>query len=377
MSAIVIIGPAFPLRGGIAAFNERLAAELGAMGHEVILYSFSLQYPALLFPGKTQYREGPPPPGLDIRTRINAIHPFNWWSVGRELRRLQPDMVITRFWLPFTGLSLGAVLRRFRRGSRSPVVCIADNVVPHEHRPGDRLLTRYFLGACDAFVAMSSPVLRDLRRFTDKPVAQVPHPLYDHFGPAMPRAEARRRLGLDDGGKVLLFFGFIRRYKGLDLLLQAMARPALAAAGVRLLVAGEFYEDPAPYLDYIQREGLASRVILHDRFIPDAQVGAYFCAADAVVQPYRSATQSGITPMAYHYERPMIVTRTGGLPEMVADGETGLLCDPDPGAIAEAVMTFYAGDPDRFLAALRNHKEKYSWRRMAESLLALGRGEKP
>lgn len=372
MSSIVILGPAYPLRGGIAAFNERLAVELQRMGHRVVLYTFSLQYPAILFPGKTQYTDTPPPDRLDIRVTINSINPLSWWLTGREIKNIRPDLVVTRFWIPFMAPSLGSILRRVRRNNHTRIVCIADNIIPHEKRPGDQVLTRYFTRACDAFIAMSKPVVKDLKKITPKPVSLVPHPLYDQFGERVDQRTARRHLHLPEEGRILLFFGFIRKYKGLDILLEALGSPALKAQNIRLLIAGEFYEKKEPYEQLLQKYGLQESVFLHHHYIADEAVKYYFCAADAVVLPYRSATQSGIAPMAYHFERPMIATRVGGLPDTIRPGETGLLCEADPASLAEAINRFYITEDTPFLPYLRREKQKYSWKNMAEAVLASG-----
>jgi glycosyltransferase involved in cell wall biosynthesis len=372
MASVIILGPAHPLRGGIAAFNERLAQELLEMGHQVTLYSFSLQYPSLLFPGKSQYTSAPSPEDLDIRTKVNAINPLNWLKVGREIKHLKPDLIITRFWLPFMAPSLGTILRRVRKNKHTRVVCIADNVVPHENRPGDKAFTSYMLHSCDAFIVMSGTVLDDLKKRTSKPVERVAHPLYDHFGEKVDKAAARAALKLPADGKLLLFFGFIRRYKGLDLLLEAMGDPRVRELQIRLLVAGEFYENETPYQQLIQKYGLQDALLLHTHFISDEQVHYYFSAADAVVLPYRAATQSGIAPMAYHFERPMLATRVGGLPETIPDGKAGLLCEPDGASLAGAILEFYRLGESYFTPSLLREKQKYSWRTMATTILRLG-----
>jgi glycosyltransferase involved in cell wall biosynthesis len=372
MSYVVIIGPAHPLRGGLASYNERLARQFLSAGHRVTILTFSLQYPGFLFPGTTQYSSEPAPADLDIRVCINSVNPFNWLKTGRMLRRMKPDLVVVRFWLPFMGPALGTILRFVRGLKETRVVCIADNIIPHEHRPGDKLFTKYFTQSADAFLTMSEKVLSDLRQFDDRKPAQfVPHPLYDNFGEAIPRSEARALLGLPAEGRIILFFGFIRKYKGLDLLLEAMADPRIGAAGIRLLVAGEFYEDEAPYRALLQRPEIAERVIMRTNFIPDSEVRNYLCAADLVVQPYRSATQSGVTPLAYHFETPMLVTRVGALPDMVPDGEVGIVCEPDPTAIAEGILRFYETGADHFIPHIRSEKRKYTWQRIQETLQSL------
>jgi glycosyltransferase involved in cell wall biosynthesis len=369
---IVIIGPAHPLRGGLASFNERLARQFASTGHRVIIYTFSLQYPGFLFPGTTQYSDEPAPAGIDIRVRINSVNPLNWWRVGREIRALRPSLLIVRYWLPFMGPALGTILRLVRRHADTRVVCIADNIIPHEKRPGDRAFTRYFIGAVDAFVTMSRKVLEDLRAFdAQKPARFVAHPLYDNFGEPVDRNDARKALGLPTDEKIILFFGFIRPYKGLDMLLDAMSVTRIREEGIRLLVAGEFYEDSKPYLDQIERLGLTDRVILHTAFIPDSKVKYYLCAADLVVQPYRSATQSGVTPLAYHFGKPMLVTNVGALADMVPHEQVGIVTAPDPAAIAAGVLRFYALGEAHFIPYIQQEKRKYTWLRLEETIQSL------
>ncbi|MGZ5286977.1 MAG: glycosyltransferase, partial [Flavisolibacter sp.] len=314
---VVIIGPAHPLRGGLATFNQRLARQFTSEGHDCSIVSFSLQYPGFLFPGTTQYSSDPAPGDIKIHTLINSINPLNWFSVGRQIKKWEPDLVVVRFWLPFMGPALGTILRQVGRNKNTRIVCIADNVIPHEKRPGDRPFTRYFLGACHAFITMSEKVLADLKTFTGKPALQVQHPLYDNFGAIINKDEARSKLLLGHEQKLVLFFGFIRQYKGLDLLFRAMADERIRKAGIRLLVAGEFYEDAQPYHELLDSLDISDLVILKTNFIPDSEVRNYLCAADCVIQPYRNATQSGVTPLAYHFEKPMIVTNVGGLPALV------------------------------------------------------------
>ena len=375
--SVVIIGPAYPLRGGLATFDQRLAREFIQQGYDCRIYSFSLQYPDFLFPGTTQYSTDPPPEGLTILSRINSINPFNWWSVGRELRRLKPDLIVVRYWLPLMGPALGTILRRVKKNRHTKIIAITDNVIPHEKRPGDIPFTRYFLKSCDGFITMSEKVMQDLRIFQpDKPARQVLHPLYDNFGEPIPQNAAReglraRGVNIGDTDRLLLFFGFIRKYKGLDIALEAMADPRIRAQGIRLLVAGEFYEDAGPYQEQIARLGIEDLLVLRTDFIPDSQVRDYLCAADAVIQPYRNATQSGVTPLAYHFEKPMIVSDVGGLPALVPHEKVGLVAAPEPAAMADAILRFFILGAAHFLPALRTEKEKYSWSRLVETILTL------
>jgi glycosyltransferase involved in cell wall biosynthesis len=270
------------------------------------------------------------------------------------------------------GPCLGTILRRVQKNAHTKVIAIADNIIPHEKRPGDYLFTRYFLRACDAFITMSEKVLADLSRLEDKkPVMQVLHPLYDNFGDIVLKEDARRKLGLQPDDRIVLFFGFIRNYKGLDILFDAMKIIKEKATGIKLLVAGEFYEDEKPYLEQIEKNQLGDSLILRTQFIPDSDVKYYLSAADAVVQPYRNATQSGVTPLAYHFEKPMIVTNVGSLPSLVPDYKTGIVCEPDAASIAAAIMRFYELGENYFIPHLRSEKEKYSWNKMTEAIIKL------
>lgn len=371
---VIIIGPAWPYRGGIAAFSERLARQYQQEGHEVELVTFTLQYPSFLFPGKTQYSTDPAPEGLTVSRMMSSINPFSWLRTGCWLRRQKADLVVTPFWLPFMAPCLGTILRVGRRkGMRR--VAILHNLIPHEHRPGDKLFARYFVHSNDAFVTLSQSVLDDIDHFDPqrrRPRCYSPHPLYDHYGAAVSREEACGLLGIDPKERHVLFFGFIREYKGLDLLLDAMADKRLAEMGVKLLVAGEFYGDSKPYYDQIERLGLGNRVVLHTDFIPDSKVGQYFCAADVVAQPYRSATQSGVSQIAYHYEKPMVVTRVGGLPEIVPDGKAGFVVEPEAGAIADALVRYFAEEwEERMTQGVRDEKRKYGWDKMVSAINSL------
>lgn len=372
---IVILGSAYPLRGGgIASFNERLAQHYQQLGHEVDIYSFSLQYPNFLFPGKSQFSDEPAPKGLRIFSKVNSINPFNWIKIGLELKKAKYDLLIVRFWMPFFGPCLGTIQRIVRQNKHTKVVCIADNIIPHEHRMGDELLATYFLNAVDGCVTMSKSVLKDLRAIKPKlPAVYTPHPLYDNYGPSISLEQARTELKIPVAEKVVLFFGFIRQYKGLDMLLEALAKNEVKQMNVKLLLAGEFYGDEDYYQKLIEKLQLQDRIYLHTSFIPNDAVGTYFCAADAVVLPYRSATQSGITQVAYHYDVPMIVTRVGGLPELVHDQVVGSVVEPNTEEIAKGIVAFYEdGNCDRFRENIKVEKKKYSWDTFGKEILRLG-----
>lgn len=367
---VLIIGPAYPLRGGLATFNHRLCQQFLNDGDDCSIVSYSLQYPSLLFPGKTQFSTDHPPLTITIYTWINSINPLNWFVTGRKISRMKPDLIVVRYWIPFMGPALGTILRQVRKNRHTKIVCIADNVLPHEKRPGDTAFTNYFLATCDGFITMSEKVLKDLRRFTPEKLAKlVQHPLYDNFGASVSEAEAREKLGLNKEDHILLFFGFIRRYKGLDILIKAMADKRLQS--IKLLIAGEFYEDEKPYLQLIKDLHVEDRIILKTQFIPDSEVKYYMCAANCVVQPYRNATQSGVTPLAYHFEKPMIVTNVGSLPDMVPNEKVGLVCEPSAESLVSGILRFFELGEEYFIPHLRLEKQKYSWEKLTSAITEL------
>ncbi len=371
---IIIIGPAHPLRGGLASYNERLAKAFQDKGNTVQIFTFSLQYPGFLFPGTTQFSSEPAPPNLRIRVCINSINPFNWIKIGKQIAKQKPDLIIVRYWLPFMGPCLGTILRIVKKNKHTKIVCIADNIIPHEKRMGDLQFTKYFVKPIDGFITMSTKVLEDLKQFTtSKPAKYVAHPLYDNFGEKINQATARQHLSLPLDVRVVLFFGFIRQYKGLDLLLDAIAilKNNHNQSNIKFLIAGEFYEDRKPYDDQIHRLGIYEDLILRTDFIPDSEVKYYLCAADMLIQPYRNATQSGVTPLAYHFEVPMVVTNVGGLPALVPDKKVGLIAEPNAASIAQKIAEFFAVGAESFIPGLQSEKGKYSWDVMTEEIVSI------
>lgn len=368
---VVLLGTAHPFRGGLAAFNERLINEFLKEGHEADIITFTTQYPSLLFPGSTQFTDAPPPQHLKIKRMLSSVNPLTWWRTGRRLRRERPDILIIKYWLPFMAPAFGTVARMARGNGQTRVICIADNIVPHEPRFYDKAFTRFFVNSCDGFITMSNEVLRDLSDFNrTKLRAGNPHPLFDNFGKRTARQEACATLQLDSSKKYILFFGFIRDYKGLDLLLEAMREVTAQLPEVELIVAGEFYTNAESYLQ--QAAPLGAAIHWYDRFISDDEVSTFFSVADLVVQPYKHATQSGVTQIAYHFEVPMVVTNVGGLPELVPDGEAGLVVPPQSDAIAAAIIRFFKEDMQpTLLAGLRAGKARFGWDRMVQTILQL------
>jgi len=368
---IRIIGTAWPFRGGLAAYNERLAKEFLSMGHQVEVETFTLQYPSLLFPGKSQLATWEKPAGLSITPTINSVNPFNWIRQGIRIRKQADDLILFKYWIPFMSPCFSTLARIIRSNRKSRVICIADNIIPHEKRPGDALLTRIFMKSIDGMVAMSSGVAADAEKFRNNlPLRLSPHPLFDDFGEPLPREKALERLGLDPSFRYLLFFGFIRDYKGLDWLLKAFSDQRLREFPVKLIVAGEFYTDSKPYLDMVGKPELSGRVVLRTDFIPNEEVNLYFCAADLVVQPYKHATQSGVTQISYYFSKPMLVTDVGGLSEMIPHNRAGYVVPPEPPAIADAMVDFFRNErKGEFEANLATEKKKYLWSNMVNAIL--------
>lgn len=363
---IVILGPAHPYRGGLASIMETMAREYQRRGDEVKIYTFSLQYPSLLFPGKSQTVDTPAPTDLHIERVMNTCNPINWIVLGNRLRKEAPDMILMKYWTPFMAPCFGTICRIARRNGVTKVICQIDNVEPHEHHITDKPFNHYYLGAVDGFVYMSEQVGGELKAYSDAPAIFSPHPMFSNFGNRVERTEACKKLGLDPAYNYLLFFGLIREYKGLDILLEAFKSVKLD--NVKLIIAGEFYENKEKYEPLFA--ALGDRVILHDRFIADADVKYYFSTTDALVLPYRTATQSGVTQIAYNFFTPMIVTDVGGLPEIVPDDRVGYVAPTTVDGIIEAIESLYQGDNlERFRKNIVKERKRFSWSTMCDKIV--------
>ena len=372
---VIILGPAHPFRGGIAAFTERLAMACVEAGYDVEVFTFTLQYPSIFFPGKSQFSDAKAPTAFKITRAFSSVNPFSWLRLGWKIRRMRPEILIVKFWIPFMGPSLGTIARIVKGNHYTKIIANIDNIVPHEPKPGDRPLAQYFVNSVQGFLVMSRSVMEELVTFNVyKPHRFTPHPIYDHYGPGIPKAEALQLLGLDDSVAYMMFFGFIRDYKGLDLLIKAASERKIRNLKLKFIVAGEFYSDAKPILHLVQELKLQDNFIFINEFIPDSEVYKYFSACDAVVQPYKSATQSGVTQIAYHYNKPMIITRVGGLQEFVPDGKVGYVVEPNGPAIADAIFKFYdEKKEEEFIANTAIEKLKFSWGVFIDELEALSK----
>ncbi|MBS1651696.1 MAG: glycosyltransferase [Bacteroidetes bacterium] len=369
---IFILGPAFPLRGGPAEFNQNLCAELAKAGHNAQIISYKLQYPNFLFPGSSQFeKNGIPPNDIKIHTLINSINPINWFKVARFIKKEKPNFILIRFWLPFFGPCLGTIAKLVQHQTK--VIALTDNVIPHEKRPGDRSFTKYFINNCNAFITMSKVVLNDLNLFTKSlNKAYHPHPMYETYGESVSKEEARKKLNLNTNDSIVLFFGLIRKYKGLDILLEAMADEQIKKLNIKLLIAGEFYDDASYYMSIIEKNKIQDRVILHSHFIPNNQVRYYFCAANVVAQTYRNATNSGVSMVSYYYNKPMIVTAVGGLNEIVPNNKCGYIVDFNKTEIAQKIINYFTASKEmEFTENVMREKQKYTWTSFIQTLLEL------
>lgn len=371
---IVILGTAWPYRGGLAAFNERLARQFMNEGHDVELITFTLQYPGFLFPGKTQYSQEQAPEGLKIVRKINSCNPLSWIKVGKRLKKEAPDLVVSCYWMAFFAPCYGIIQRIAKQNKKTKCIALVHNMLPHEPNILDKWLAPFYVKQTDAFVALSESVVNDIAHLDNdnKPKTFSPHPVYDHYGEKMDKLTACEALGLNTEKQYILFFGLVRAYKGLDLLLEAFGQIKNQLPNLLLIIAGEFYEDEDKYRTQLADNGLAERVIIKNEFVVDADLCKYFGAADLIVQPYKSATQSGVTQVAFHFEKPCLVTNVGGLGEIIHDGKMGYAVEPNAKAIANALIDYFEQDRQKeFTQYLLKEKTKYEWSKMTEAFIRM------
>ncbi|MEI8134461.1 MAG: glycosyltransferase [bacterium] len=374
---IVLVGTAYPLRGGIAHYVSLLHDALVKKGHEVKVVTFSRQYPNFLFPGKSQEEKGDAGNPLRSEQIIDSINPLTWRRAGRVIASFEPDLVIFKFWLPFFAPAYGLIARVVKKiiakkGKSVKITFIADNVIPHEKRIGDRAFTKYAFKAVDSFIVQSDSVERDLRIISPNAKSiRLAHPIYNIFGEAIDKTEVRKILGIAPNAPTLLFFGYIRKYKGLDILLRAMPELLKTYPDMKLIVAGEFYGDEAEYRKLIIDLKIPPQnLLLATDYIANDKVALYFSAANVAVLPYRTATQSGIIQIAYNFDLPVIATDVGGLAEVVIDGVSGLICsEATPESVVQAVESFFReGIEEKLRSGVREEKKKYSWETFVEGV---------
>jgi glycosyltransferase involved in cell wall biosynthesis len=365
---IVLVGPFPPFRGGISDLNAALADHLSKR-HEIHAINFTTQYPKVLFPGKTQFKKGDSAQEVDSIRCLSSINPFSWRKTAYKIIDIEPDLVLFRFWLPFFAPAFSGVAKKIRKYSDATIMAICDNIIPHEERLLDTRLTKIFFGFIDSFIVLSKKVENELLSFIPEAKYKYsPHPIYSIFNNTLSKEQAKAELKLATK-KVLLFFGLIREYKGLDILINAMEKIKTELEDYTLLIVGECYENENKYTDLIKKAGITDNVKCHYSFIPDNEVGKYFSAADVVVLPYKTASQSGIVQIAYHFDTPVIVSNVGGLPEIVDEGKTGYCVEPNSNAFAKAIKAFYENDNiSEMNSNISEYKSQFSWDAMVKAI---------
>ena len=366
MKKVIIISPAYPLRGGISESTELLYQEYLKKGIDCQIVSYKLQYPRFFFPGKTQIIKNSKKETFNIVSVLNSINPFSWYSVSRYINFQKPDYVIFRYWNPFFSLCLGFIALFLKNTKK---VGWVDNVFPHKKIPFQKIFNYFFLKKMDSFVVMSQSVKKDLKKFNSKaPIMCALHPIYNNFGNRINQNIARNNINVTLDNKYLLFFGFIRKYKGLELLLESMSDQKIIDRNIKLIIAGEFYEDEKSCREKIKDLNLSNSVYVFDNYIDNKDVNNYFCACDLVVQPYLSATQSGISMIAFHFNKPVLATNVGGLSEYIKDGKNGYLVNPKSTEITNAIVDYFDHKRELdFVKQINNLKEKYSWSKLLDS----------
>ena len=364
---IILVGPFPPLRGGISMFNHSLANEL-EKNHEVHRISFSLQYPKLLFPGKTQYFnfEGKPSKAL-----INSINPFSWTKTANYIKKLSPDIIVFQYWIPFFAPAFNSIAKQVKKDCNVKIIVNCNNIKSHEPKPAEDIMTKSFFKNCDSFMVMSSAVEHDLKLLINNPnYKKSPHPIYEVFGEKVPKDIARNNLNLGNE-KIILHFGLIRDYKGLDILIKAAKTIKNKIDNFKILVVGECYENEEKYINLVNKLNLKDIFDFRFEFIPNEKVNNYFCASDLVVLPYRSATQSGIVPIAYHFDKPVVVSNVGGLPEVVLTGKSGFICEPNSEDLSKTIINFFENNQTMFSEFISTFKKEFSWHTFTKNLLEL------
>jgi len=359
---IVIVGTFPPFRGGIANFYHIMAAKL-SVDHQVTALNFTTQYPNILFPSKSQFSESGNDSSYSTDRILSSVNPFSWIKTANRIIELQPDLIIFKYWMPFFAPAFGSVLKKVKKKMDVKALVVCDNILPHEARVLDESLTKYFFNNVDYFMVMSKAVENELLSFyPNADYIYTPHPLFNLFGEKLPKSEAKSILGIKEEN-MILFFGLIREYKGLDLLIKAAGTLKEKISHFKILAVGDCYEDQDKYKKLIKENGVEDIFDLKMEYIPNDEVHQYFSAADAIVLPYKSATQSGVVPVAYHFNKPVIITDVGGLKEIVIDGQTGLVVNPNTNDIAAGILKFYRIQNNTdFETHIQKFKQQFSWR---------------
>jgi glycosyltransferase involved in cell wall biosynthesis len=368
---IIILSTAFPYRGGISNFTSLLFKEL-IKKNDVEVITFKRQYPSFLFPGKSQIEEGETPARIPAERLVDSINPINWIKIGLNIKHQKPDLMIIAYFMPFFAPCFGTIYRITKRNKKTKVLAVCHNIIPHEKKTGDKILSKFFFKSVDYFIVLSEKVRQELLNL--KPDAKykfLPHPIYSFFGEGVSKKVAREYLKINVE-KILLFFGFIREYKGLDVLLQAIAL-LKNKINMKLIIAGEFYGNEEFYKKLIGTLGIQEKLLLFNDFVPTTEVKYFFSASDAVILPYKHASQSGIVQIAMNFKKPVIAANVGGLAEVVKNEKTGYIVEKEnPAALADTILKFYSENKeDEFVRNIEEEVKKYSWEKFVDGMLEL------
>lgn len=364
---IAILSPFHPFRGGIAQFNARLYTEL-AKKNEVKAFSFTTLYPGFLFPGKSQFvSEQDPAIAIENERLLNSINPFSYIRTAKQINKYQPDILFIPYWISFLAPAFGSIVRLIKKDIK--VIVLVHNAIPHEKRFFDSAFAKFFFRKCDSFITLSELVKRDLLQLIpDANILINPHPVYDHYKERINKSEACRELNIKPDKKNLLFFGLIREYKGLDILIKAMS---FLDESYQLIIAGESYDDFNKYQSLIDQSPLKENITVKNQYIPDDMVTLLFSASDALILPYRSATQSGVLLLAYQMETPVITTNVGTLGDTISTAKTGIVVnEADPESIANGIKSYFISESAQsdYLNHIKEEKKRLSWKSFTDSL---------
>ncbi len=368
---ITILSSAYPLRGGISHFVGLLFNEL-RKNNIVNIYDIQKTVSINFFPGKSQIESGDTVEKIPTSVAVDSINPLNWIRVGLKIKKDSPDLLIYKYWMPFFAPCFGTISRIAKQNKKTKILVICDNVIPHENKPGDKSLTKYFFNTVDFFVVLSKKVQQDLLNLMPNVKNEfLSHPIYSVFGESVEKSAAKKHLGINEE-KTILFFGFIRGYKGLDNLLEAVAL-LKDKVDLKLIIAGEFYSNEDNYKKLIEKLEIQDELYLHTDFIPTSEVKYYFSSCDAVILPYKDATQSGIVQIAMNFRKPVIATNVGGLAEVVKNNKTGFIVDKEnPVILAETIIKFYSENKEKeFVENIEEELEKYSWEKFVDGMMKL------
>lgn len=365
---IVVIGPYFPYRGGISDTNQELCETLNKLGHNVNVISFKLLYPSLLFPGRTQFYKENSKQDIKSKRLINSINPFNWINNSRVINDLNPELVISTYWTPFLAPCLSFINNTINKNILK--IGIVHNAYPHEKNIFQKKLFKIYLKSINKIITLSKNINNQINEISkSKKKIVLFHPIPKKFGKPIKKQIAKKKIGLKKDYNYLLFFGLIRKYKGLDILIESMSEIIKKRNDVKLLIVGENYESIIKYKKLIKKNNLENCISFINHFISEQEIKYWFCSSELVIQPYKKASQSGITPLSFQFETPTVCTNISGLSEYIIDNKDGFLSNPNSNDLAKKILMALNSDLTLIKKEIRNKKEKLTWNNFVSNLL--------